>query len=49
MENKIDKFFDYLLIILVTIALSQIVIYGLMNKNIDKIMNEKNKTEYVKR
>lgn len=49
MENKIDKFFDYMLIVLITIALTQIVIYGQINRNIEKIINEKNKTEYVKR
>lgn len=45
MENKIDRFFDYLFIVLITTAINQVVIYGQINKSIEKIINEKNKIE----
>lgn len=49
MNEKIKNLLDSIMIILVTILLCQILIYGQINRNIDKIINEKYKTEYVKR
>lgn len=45
MNNKIDKFFDYLFVILITIAINQMIIYGQINRRIEKIINDKNKIE----
>lgn len=45
MNNKIDKFFDYLFVILITIAINQMIIYGQINRSIEKIINDKNKIE----
>lgn len=45
MNNKIDKFFDYLFVILITTAINQMIIYGQINRRIEKIINDKNKIE----
>lgn len=47
MNEKIKNLLDSIMIILVTILLCQILIYGQINRNIEKIINEKYKTEYV--
>lgn len=49
MGNKIDKFFDYLFVILITTAINQMIIYGQINQNIEKIINDKNMIELWKK